>query len=70
MTFCGPPRDTVLTNRQTEKLNFDTNYITINLVPRAFCFRGWMVSEKAAPFTVRSTPDFWNTDGMEQKTVT
>jgi hypothetical protein len=28
MTFCGPARDTVLTNRQTEKLNFDTNYIT------------------------------------------
>jgi hypothetical protein len=27
MTFCGPARDTVLTNRQTEKLNFDTNYI-------------------------------------------
>jgi hypothetical protein len=46
MTFCGPARDTVLTNRQTEKLNFDTNYITINLVPRAFCFRGWMVSNK------------------------
>ena len=29
MTFCGLARDTVLTNRQTEKLNFDTNYITI-----------------------------------------
>jgi hypothetical protein len=29
MTFCGPARDTVLTNRQTEKLKFDTNYITI-----------------------------------------
>ena len=28
MTFCGPARDTVLINRQTEKLNFDTNYIT------------------------------------------
>ena len=28
MTFCGPARDTLLTNRQTEKLNFDTNYIT------------------------------------------
>jgi hypothetical protein len=28
-TICGPARDTVLTNRQTEKLNFDTNYITI-----------------------------------------
>jgi hypothetical protein len=26
MMFCGPARDTVLTNRQTEKLNFDTNY--------------------------------------------
>jgi hypothetical protein len=25
---CGPARDTVLTNRQTEKLNFDANYIT------------------------------------------
>jgi hypothetical protein len=25
MTFCGTARDTVLTNRQTEKLNFDTN---------------------------------------------
>ena len=31
MTFCGPARDTVLTNRQTEKLNFDTNYITIRV---------------------------------------
>jgi hypothetical protein len=29
MTFCGPARDTVLTNRQTEKLNFDTNYIYV-----------------------------------------
>ena len=28
MTFCGQARDTVLTNRQTEKLNFDANYIT------------------------------------------
>ena len=28
MTFCGPARDTVLTNWQTEKLNFDTCYIT------------------------------------------
>ena len=26
MTFYGPARDTVLTNRQTEKLNFDNNY--------------------------------------------
>jgi hypothetical protein len=26
MTFCEPARDTVLTNRQTEKFNFDTNY--------------------------------------------
>jgi hypothetical protein len=32
MMFCGPARDTVLTNRQTEKLNFDTNYITITIV--------------------------------------
>ena len=29
MTFCGPARDTVLTNRQTGKLNFDTCYITM-----------------------------------------
>ena len=29
MTFCGPARDAVLTNRQTEKLNFDTNYLTM-----------------------------------------
>jgi hypothetical protein len=29
MMFCGPVRDTVLTKRQTEKLNFDTNYTTI-----------------------------------------
>jgi hypothetical protein len=28
MTFCGPARQTVLINRQTENLNFDTNYIT------------------------------------------
>jgi hypothetical protein len=27
MTFCGPARDTVLSNRQTGKLNFDTCYI-------------------------------------------
>jgi hypothetical protein len=32
MTFCGPARDTVLTDRQTEKLNFDTNYITIYII--------------------------------------
>jgi hypothetical protein len=32
MTFCGPARDTVLTNRQTEKLNFDTNYITMIII--------------------------------------
>jgi hypothetical protein len=32
MTFSGPARDTVLTNRQTEKLNFDTNYITIAVI--------------------------------------
>ena len=32
MTFCGPARDTVLTNRQTEKLNFDTNYITTKFI--------------------------------------
>ena len=31
MTFCGPARDTILTNQQTEKLNFDTNYITITI---------------------------------------
>ena len=36
MTFCGPARDTVLTNRQTEKLNFDTNYITILYVLRLY----------------------------------
>jgi hypothetical protein len=28
-TFCGPARDTVLPNQQTEKMNFDTNYITM-----------------------------------------
>jgi hypothetical protein len=27
--FCGPARDTNLTNRQTGKLNFDTYYITM-----------------------------------------
>ena len=31
-TFCGPARDTVLTNRQAEKLNFDTNNITITTI--------------------------------------
>jgi hypothetical protein len=38
--FCGPARDMVLTNRKTEKLNFDTNYIThfiINLAGYIFC---------------------------------
>ena len=29
LTGCGPARDTVLTNRQTRKLNFDTCYIII-----------------------------------------
>jgi hypothetical protein len=29
----GPARDTVLTNRQTEKLNFDTNYISTTIQP-------------------------------------
>ena len=29
MTLCGPACDMVLSNRQTGKLNFDTNYITI-----------------------------------------
>jgi hypothetical protein len=29
-----------------------------------------VLSLQAAPFTVRSTPDFRNTNGMEQKTVT
>jgi hypothetical protein len=38
MTFCGPARDTVLTNRQTEKLNFDTNYITL------IVGWGWVIS--------------------------
>jgi hypothetical protein len=37
MTFCGLARDTVLTNRQTEKLNFDTNYITISFVYTVLC---------------------------------
>ena len=32
MTFCGPARDTVLTNRQTEKLKFHTNYTTNRLI--------------------------------------
>ena len=32
MAFCGPARDTVLTNRQTEKSKFNTSYITILLV--------------------------------------
>ena len=33
-TFCGPARDTLLTNWQTEKLNFDTCYITIIIIRR------------------------------------
>ena len=32
----GPARDTVLTNRQTEKLNFDTNYNKVICVKSAF----------------------------------
>ncbi len=31
MTLCGPARDTVLSNQQTGKLNFDPNYIIINM---------------------------------------
>ena len=27
--FCGPARDALLSNQETEKLNFDTSYITI-----------------------------------------
>ncbi len=29
--ICGPARDTVLSNRQTGKLNFDANYITMRV---------------------------------------
>ena len=32
MTFCGPARDTLLSNQDTEKLNFDTNYIPIIVI--------------------------------------
>ena len=35
MTLCGLARDTVLSNRQTRKLNFDTNYIIIQFVTQA-----------------------------------
>jgi hypothetical protein len=37
-TWHGPARDTVLTNRQTEKLNFDTNYITNTYVKHHLAF--------------------------------
>ena len=29
MTFCGPARDVLLSNQETEKWNFDTSHITI-----------------------------------------
>ena len=32
LTFCGLARDTLLSIQDTEKLNFDTNYITIHYV--------------------------------------
>ncbi len=32
ITLCGPARDTVLSNQQTGKLNFDTNYTTIKFM--------------------------------------
>jgi hypothetical protein len=38
MTFCGPARDKVLTNRQTGKLNFDTFYITTVVI--TLCYNG------------------------------
>ena len=31
MTFCGPACDTLLSNQDTEELNFDSNYITKNV---------------------------------------
>jgi hypothetical protein len=37
MTLCGPARDTVLTNRQTEKLNFDTKILKYSLEFVFFC---------------------------------
>ena len=51
--FCGPAHDTILSNRNTEKLNFETNYITrlyayrrfvsfdgarLKLYTQSFCF--------------------------------
>ena len=32
MTFCGLARDTLLSNQETEKLSFDTNYVTKSIV--------------------------------------
>ena len=45
MTFCGPARETVLTNRQTEKLNFDTNYITMIIIFQRFLRNMHVVSQ-------------------------
>jgi hypothetical protein len=38
--------------------------------PAIFCHAGLEDDLQAAPFTVRSTPDVRNTNGMEQKRVT
>ena len=37
--FCRPARDTLLFNRSTEKLNFDTNYVTMNNISSSFIIK-------------------------------
>ena len=46
MTFCEQARDTVLTNQQIEKLNFDTNYITIRITLR---YKLWIYNYTLQP---------------------
>ena len=50
---CGPARDTVSTNRQTEKLNFDTNYITTPFIIPAACPTNSLQGQSIAMYTVR-----------------
>jgi hypothetical protein len=62
MTFCGPAYDTVLTNRQTKKLNFDTNYRTKEIKN---CIYFWIVWVNCSlllkyPKIKKSRTQFWN----------
>jgi hypothetical protein len=56
MTFCGPARDTVLTNRQ--KLNFDTNYITNSYINTRENWENSQLCENTPPSGRRVSTQF------------